>query len=78
MYVIATHLGPLDEHGYYRYSSSHLYDVATKAELIELAGRHDRVSRVTAATAHRWVKDGNIHSTGLYVDQGRIRKARGE
>ena len=31
-----------------------------------------------AATAHRWVKNGSIHSTALYLDhEGRIRAARG-
>ena len=31
-----------------------------------------------AAHAHRWVRDGYLHNTGLYIDAGRIRKAKGE
>jgi len=31
---------------------------------------------VTADTARRWVKDGGLHETGLYVDhEGRVRYA---
>lgn len=32
---------------------------------------------VTAAAAHRWVKAGGLHATGLWVDDaGRVRYAR--
>lgn len=27
-------------------------------------------------TAHKWVKDGYNHETGLYIDDGRIRYAK--
>jgi len=27
--------------------------------------------------AHAWVKKGNIHSTDLWLDQGRVRRAGG-
>jgi hypothetical protein len=75
MYLIATHLGPLDERGFYPYSSSMLHEVTTKAERAELEARYDRVSRVDYLTAHRWVRDGNTHSTYLYIDEGKVRRA---
>lgn len=34
-----------------------------------------KYSRVNTDTAHRWVKDGKEHETGLYVEDGRIRYA---
>ena len=76
MYLLATNLGPLNEHGHPSYSTSHLYEAANKADRAYIEARHDRVSRVTAQTAHRWVRDGGIHSTGLWIDwDGRIRKS---
>ncbi len=33
---------------------------------------------VSAERAHRFVRYGGVHTTGLWVDQGRIRKAKGE
>lgn len=75
MYLIATRLGPTDENGIARHSSSQLYDVKTVAERRDLEARYDRVSRITANYAHRWVRDGGVHNTGLYLDEGRIRKA---
>lgn len=31
--------------------------------------------RVSAAYAHRWVRDGRIHETLLWIDDGRVRRA---
>jgi len=31
--------------------------------------------RTNARNAHAWVKNGNLHATLLYVDEGRIRRA---
>lgn len=34
--------------------------------------------RVSASEAHKWVRDGGVHTTPLWVDEdNRIRKARG-
>jgi hypothetical protein len=33
---------------------------------------------VSSQYAHQWVKEGRLHSTGLYTVDGRIRKAQGE
>ena len=30
---------------------------------------------ITGREAHQWVRDGGIHGTKLYVEQGRIRRA---
>ncbi len=32
-------------------------------------------TRMPASRAHQWVKDGHIHETALYLDNGRIRRA---
>lgn len=32
-------------------------------------------TQTTRERAHAWVKAGNIHETGLWVDQGRVRYA---
>jgi hypothetical protein len=55
----------------------------TRAELREIEQTHGPVlptyRRVPASYAHRWVRAGNIHHTGLYTDHdGRIRYAEGE
>lgn len=31
--------------------------------------------RIDAATAHQWVRKGNIHETLLWIDQGKVRRA---
>lgn len=32
--------------------------------------------RVSPEYAHRWVKNGGVHETGLWVDNGKVRYAR--
>jgi len=32
---------------------------------------------VTGYNAHKWVRDGGLHTTGLYLDGNFIRKAKG-
>jgi hypothetical protein len=32
----------------------------------------------TTQRAHQWVRDGGTHSTSLWVDQGRIRRAQSD
>lgn len=32
--------------------------------------------RISREEAHQWVRRGNIHETGLYIDRGRIRYAK--
>jgi hypothetical protein len=64
-----------------RHSHDTLIEV-TPAELREDAAQHG--PRLTylrpcdAHRAHRWVKDGGHHATGLWTDNGRIRYASGE
>lgn len=50
----------------------------TKREYAERT-RFDTVSTwrpVSAEHAHRFVRYGGVHTTGLYLDEGRIRKAQ--
>jgi hypothetical protein len=35
------------------------------------------VTRTHWTSAHAWVRRGNAHDTPLYVDGGRVRRARG-
>lgn len=48
----------------------------TRAEYRKRVAEHDDVYEISAAEAHRRVKDGDIHETGLWVDEGRIRYAK--
>lgn len=41
----------------------------------QLRSRHRRVS---ASEAHRYVKDGGHHETGLWVDDGKVRYAKAD
>lgn len=38
----------------------------------------DRYRQVWASEAHKWVKTGGHHSTGLWTDDGRIRYAESD
>jgi hypothetical protein len=40
------------------------------------AGTGVYYKRVSGAEAHAWVRRGEVHSTPLYLDEGRIRYAR--
>lgn len=59
---------------------THLYSM-TAAELRKAKATNEHSDtdyhRVDGTEAHRWVRDGRIHSTPLYIDlDGRIRFAR--
>lgn len=41
-------------------------------------GTNELYEHVSATVAHRWVKNGWTHNTGLYLENGRIRYARAE
>lgn len=61
------------------YTVSMLHEANTANERAELHRTYDKVRKVTAAEAHRWVKDGGLHSTYLYVGiDGRIHRATEE
>jgi hypothetical protein len=54
-----------------------LHELDKKAlRLAKLAFPQHRFEVVSGAAAHRWVRDGHIHSTPLWVANGRIRYAR--
>ena len=76
MYLIATHCHASANAPGGVYRSSMLHEVTTKAERAELEERYDYVSRVTAETAHRWVREGGIHSTLLYIGEDRHGRVR--
>lgn len=79
-YYIATHCTEsVTKPGRVYYSSSMLHEAPTKRDLDWLRKHYSHVERVTAAYAHRWVKDGGNHSTYLYIGHdGRIHRASEE
>ena len=76
MYVLATRYSLSNIGGPALHSE--LYEVTNKAELIALGGRYDKVRKISGREAHNWVRNDGVHNTGLYLDEGRIRKATGE
>jgi hypothetical protein len=61
-----------------RYTSGMLHEF-TRAEWAEIQARQgpmlDHYDRVGGQEAHDWVRRDRPHSTGLYIDDGRIRYA---
>lgn len=57
--------------------SYHLYEMTKKEFTACEQGENRWHDHVSAAAAHRMVRDGVNHSTALYIDfDGRVRKAR--
>jgi len=54
-----------------------LTEAANKTELAEMrkAKPQSEFVPIPAYRAHRYVKEGYIHATALWVDEGRIRRA---
>jgi hypothetical protein len=67
-YYIATRTTPSATTPGIAYRSSMLHEPASKGDLEWLRKNHDHVEKVDGATAHKWVRDGLPHSTGLYLD----------
>ena len=75
-YYLATRCTPSVATPGISYRSSMLYEPEHPLDLEWLRQNHDYVDRVSAADAHKWVKDGGNHSTALYVGvDGRIHRA---
>ncbi len=68
----------------FRYSaagSQMLVEMTARDAKLAITGKHDqarygvRFESCNAQRAHRWVRSGGLHSTALWVDAGRIRRA---
>jgi hypothetical protein len=61
--------------------SQMLVEMTPRTARLAVDGKHDQARHgVTfricdAAYAHRWVKNDGLHSTALWVDNGRVRRA---
>ena len=58
-----------------------LCEMKSRDAKLAIAGKHDqarygvRFEKCSPQEAHRWVLNDGLHSTPLWVDQGRIRRA---
>ena len=71
MYVLRQ---PADGAGYMLYEMTPAELRAAQRERGD--SEYPRLERLDASRAHRWVREGGVHSTYLYVEDGRIRRAR--
>jgi hypothetical protein len=73
MYVIRHHIEPISG----RTFSCMLTEMSKLQFLKAEQNERCRYEPVNASYAHTWVRNGGLHETALWVDQGRIRRARG-
>jgi hypothetical protein len=58
-----------------------LVEMSAHDARLAFAGQHDQArhgvwfERCNGHSAHTWVRNGSLHSTALWVDQGKIRRA---
>jgi len=76
MYVFETHKHPTENYIYYRV----LHDL-TNTELKNRIWLYRdeparKFTKVSGQVAHKWVRDGGVHTTYLYLDGNIIRKAK--
>jgi hypothetical protein len=70
MYVLKTVRRPA-------YSTQHLFELSPRelARQVEAAPEGVTFEKISGREAHRYVREGGVHSTDLFVDRGRVRRA---